>query len=117
MASVKKSKKELLSSAPIESEEPAGLVKLIQRLNQKKEPENSVEHSPESTQPEPEKMYRVFNHSDQTIYVINADGTHCLLPRAHLDIPETKISEHIKLMARRGAIRLFSHSEEKKKEQ
>ena len=63
-------------------------------------------------EPPPEKQYRIYNVSGQTLYVINADGTRALPPREHYDLPFTKISHHIKLMARRRFIRLYEKEEE-----
>lgn len=90
---------------PTETPPDPSLVNLIQRLNKKGEEKEN--NPPKEEHPLPEKIYRVYNHSPQTVYIINADGTHTLLPRGHLDIPEAKISEHIKLMVRRGSVRLF----------
>ena len=63
--------------------------------------------------PPPEKQYRLYNVSGQTLYVVNVDGTICLPPREHYDLPFLKISHHIKLMTRRGFITLFEKEEEK----
>jgi hypothetical protein len=61
--------------------------------------------------PVPEKQYRIYNTSGQTLYVVNSDGTHCLPPRAYLDLPFSKISYHIKLMARHKFINLYEKEE------
>ena len=61
--------------------------------------------------PEKEKQYRLYNTSGQTLYVVNADGTRTLRPREFYDLPFSKISFHIKLMARRGFVRLFEKEE------
>jgi hypothetical protein len=60
---------------------------------------------------EKEKQYRLYNVSGQTLYVVNIDGTHCLPPGSHYDLPFAKISHHIKLMATRGFIKLFEKEE------
>ena len=66
--------------------------------------------SPQAVAP-PEKQYRLYNSSGQTLYVLNVDGTHCLPPGAHYDFPFTKLSHHIKLMAKRGFVKLFEKEE------
>ena len=73
--------------------------------------------APVTAAPPPEKQYRIYNTSGQTVYVVNSDGTHCLPPRAYYDLPFSKISHHIKLMARRGFIRLFEKGEKGEKEE
>ena len=71
--------------------------------------------SPEPAAPPPEKekekQYRLYNTSGQTIYVVNAEGTVALRPREYYDLPFSKISHHVKLMVRRGFIRLFEKEE------
>jgi len=59
----------------------------------------------------PEKQYRIYNVSGQTLYVLNADGTHCLPPGHYYDLPLSKVSHHVKLMATRGFINLFEKEE------
>ena len=80
-------------------------------------PESVVPEAHKATlakpEPPPEKQYRLYNVSGQTLYVVNVDGTICLPPREHYDLPFLKISHHIKLMARRGFITLFEKEEEK----
>jgi hypothetical protein len=65
-----------------------------------------------SDRPPAEKEYRLYNTSGQTLYVVNSDGTHALPPREYYDLPFTKLSHHIKLMARRGFITLFEKEKE-----
>ena len=55
----------------------------------------------------PEKQYRLYNVSGQTLYVVNAEGTHCLPPRSHYDLAFSKISHHIKVMVKHGFLKLF----------
>ena len=74
-------------------------------------PERDKETLP-STPPSPEKQYRLYNISGQTLYVVNADGTVALPPGSHYDLPLSKISHHIKLMAHRGFINLFEKEEQ-----
>jgi hypothetical protein len=62
-------------------------------------------------EPEKEKWYRIYNTSGQTLYVVNSDGTHTLRPREFYDLPFAKISFHVKLMVRRGFLRLFEKEE------
>ena len=62
--------------------------------------------------PPPEKQYRIYNVSGQTLYVVNIDGTVCLPPGVHYDLPLSKIGHHVKLMAVRGFIKLFEKEEE-----
>jgi hypothetical protein len=76
-------------------------------------PETEPETLSNASSP-PEKQYRLYNVSGQTLYVVNVDGTTPLPPREHYDLPLSKISHHIKLMARRGFITLFEKEEEKK---
>jgi hypothetical protein len=73
-------------------------------------PETRKEATPKA-EPPPEKQYRLYNTSGQTLYVVTSDGTRALRPREFYDLPFTKISHHIKLMARRGFIRLFEKEE------
>ena len=65
----------------------------------------------DSSSPEPaaspEKQYRIYNTSGQTLYVVNSEGTIALRPREFYDLPFSKISYHIKLMVRRGFLGLF----------
>src|ERR1700751_2902134 len=67
--------------------------------------------SPVSFALAPEKQYRIYNVSGQTLYVVNSDGTHALPPRAHYDLPFSKVSFHIKLMARQKFINLYEKEE------
>jgi hypothetical protein len=67
--------------------------------------------SPEPAAPPPEKWYRLYNTSGQTLYVVNSDGTRVLRPREFYDLPFAKISHHIKLMVRRGFLGLFEKEE------
>ena len=62
--------------------------------------------------PLPEKQYRLYNISGQTLYVVNVEGTHPLPPGSHYDLPLSKISHHIKLMANRGFLNLFEKEEQ-----
>lgn len=64
-----------------------------------------------NAEPPPEKQYRLYNTSGQTLYVVNSDGTHALRPREYYDLPFAKISYHIKLMVRRGFVGLFEKEE------
>jgi len=59
----------------------------------------------------PEKQYRLYNVSGQTLYVVNSDGTLTLPPGTYCDLPLSKISHHIKLMATRGFLNLFEKEE------
>jgi hypothetical protein len=59
----------------------------------------------------PEKEYRIYNVSGQTLYVVNPDGTICLPPGVHYDLPLSKIGHHVKLMTVRGFIKLFEKEE------
>jgi hypothetical protein len=78
-------------------------------------PESVVPEARKATlakaEPPPEKQYRLYNVSGQTLYVVNVDGTICLPPREHYDLPSVKVSHHVKLMARRGFITLFEKEE------
>ena len=74
-------------------------------------PEFLTPAAPANPEPPAEKQYRLYNVSGQTLYVVNAEGTHCLPPGTHYDLPFAKISHHIKLMATRGFIKLFEKEE------
>jgi len=74
-------------------------------------PEPAAHGGRNNAAPPPEKQYRLYNTSGQTLYVVNSDGTHALRPREYYDLPFAKISYHIKLMVRRGFVGLFEKEE------
>jgi calcineurin-like phosphoesterase len=81
-------------------------------------PEESVapeagKETPTDAPPPPEKQYRLYNVSGQTLYVVNVDGTITLSPGSYFDLPFSKISHHIKVMSTRGFLKLFEKEEEK----
>jgi hypothetical protein len=57
------------------------------------------------------KQYRVLNTSNQTVFIHFTTKTQGLTSNSSIDVPETDISQHVKILARRGHIRLFECQE------
>lgn len=55
--------------------------------------------------------YRIVNTSSQVVYIHLSSGSIAINPRENVDVPNSGLSEHIKILARRGHIGLFEKKE------